>query len=1195
MDPEQDANNAVEESSTNTIVADDNDQQDLMLAAKETNRVKRSKWLVLFALLVAAGTTSYLAFRLTHQQEMDEFERDGEILAAEIIEVAHEHLRSLLQVSRSLSTAITRQALNINNNYDPTMNSMPNMTTWSTLPFWQVLAQEAQAQAGPDIVAWAPLVATEDRTAWETYAMANQNWIASSQHFFEHHQTENLQHDGHDKEAEEDEAVWEPIHPMITTLPEWELLDHEEEDEEHGEEHHHELDLFHAPLWQVGGSAVDTSGINLDLLTHPTFRRLIGEMLETRQPVLSEAINVAFLDPHYHNDEEGEDGHDHRRRFVEEDEEEHHDDEDNDEEDHEHEDDHQEDHEEHELDADHDVHEPHAFMLYPVFSDLEGGSILSGFVITVFPMGLMFQSQGLIRKMVAVLSDSCGYDYTYVLELHGAQYLKHIDLHDHHFDHLGVHAELNIAAANSLGDRDDLIHDDDSHGHEEYEEGKCTFSFNIFPSKELEDEYLTLTPVVYALVVFAIFMFTILVFKLYDYLVESRQQKVLRTAKNANTIVRSLFPQDVQDRLMKDAEKQAAQTSANERAKINSRSATSKVDDFLDNNEDNDDDVADGNPYDTPAIAYLYPAVSVMMGDLKGFTSWSSVRDPSQVFYLLETVYHAFDIIAKRRRIFKVETIGDSYVACAGVPEARKDHAVAICRFAWECNHQMNIIVKKLESTLGEGTAQLQMRFGIHSGPIVAGVLRGEKARFQLFGDTINTASRLESNGQGGRIHVSEETANLLMAAGKNSWVTPRDGTITVKGKAAPMQTYWVKLSADSVNGSSETRSTISSNEYPKVTDCSSNLVNQNVDMIIGLLKKIAASRGADNSSSEVVVDEGKFASTTNSTSFDELADVIALPKFDPEAAKRSSCMEEIELDPRVEEEVRNYVLAVESIYRNNEFHCFEHASHVAASVFRMVSLDEDKVLALRDHAQVIAGDPLTQFSCVVSALIHDVDHTGVPNAQLINENHALAVMYKNKSVAEQNSIEVGWSLLMDETYQNFRKAIYSNEEEFARFRQLVVQVVLATDIMDKQLKSERNARWEAAFNKEDTVHNPDELINRRATIVLEHFIQASDVVHTMQHWQTFRKWNERFFLECYKAYQEGRAHTDPSQNWYAGEIGFFDFYIIPLARKLTEFGDSSAGSEYLSHAQKNREQWVAHGQMIVAEMVQKVQSTKRD
>jgi class 3 adenylate cyclase len=74
-----------------------------------------------------------------------------------------------------------------------------------------------------------------------------------------------------------------------------------------------------------------------------------------------------------------------------------------------------------------------------------------------------------------------------------------------------------------------------------------------------------------------------------------------------------------------------------------------------------------------------------MFADLVGFTAWSSMREPSHVFTLLETIYSAFDKIAKRRRVFKVETIGDCYVAVAGLPEPRRDHAAAMARFAHEC------------------------------------------------------------------------------------------------------------------------------------------------------------------------------------------------------------------------------------------------------------------------------------------------------------------------------------------------------------------------------------------------------------------------------------------------------------------------------------------------------------------------------
>jgi class 3 adenylate cyclase len=150
-----------------------------------------------------------------------------------------------------------------------------------------------------------------------------------------------------------------------------------------------------------------------------------------------------------------------------------------------------------------------------------------------------------------------------------------------------------------------------------------------------------------------------------------------------------------------------------------------------------------------------------------------------QVFILLETLYRAFDDIAKRRRVFKVETIGDCYVAVTGLPDPRKDHAVAMARFSRDCMTRMRSLCKQLEVTLGPDTGDLAMRMGIHSGPVTAGVLRGERSRFQLFGDTMNTAARMEHTGLRDKIQVSQETADLLIAAGKSSWLSKReDGTL---------------------------------------------------------------------------------------------------------------------------------------------------------------------------------------------------------------------------------------------------------------------------------------------------------------------------------------------------------------------------------------------------------------------------------
>lgn len=232
-----------------------------------------------------------------------------------------------------------------------------------------------------------------------------------------------------------------------------------------------------------------------------------------------------------------------------------------------------------------------------------------------------------------------------------------------------------------------------------------------------------------------------------------------------------------------------------------------------------------------------------------------------------------------------------------------------------------------------------------------------------------------------------------------------------------------------------------------------------------------------------------------------------------------------------------------------------------------------------------IASDPLTQFTMVLSALVHDVDHPGVSNVQLVKEKTALAELYHNKSVAEQNSVDKTWILLMEGDYPHLRKAIYKTEDEFIRFRSVLVNTVMATDIMDKELSAARKARWEKAFNSELN-EDPVTASNRKATIVLEHLIQASDVAHTMQHWHIYRKWNERLYNEMYKACRNNRADSDPTDGWYKGELGFYDFYIIPLAKKLKECGVFGVSSdEYLNYAEQNRREWELNGKAVVKSM----------
>lgn len=246
---------------------------------------------------------------------------------------------------------------------------------------------------------------------------------------------------------------------------------------------------------------------------------------------------------------------------------------------------------------------------------------------------------------------------------------------------------------------------------------------------------------------------------------------------------------------------------------------------------------------------------------------------------------------------------------------------------------------------------------------------------------------------------------------------------------------------------------------------------------------------------------------------------------------------------------------------------------------------------SVHDHTYGIASDPLTRFSIIVAALVHDVDHSGFSNDVIVKEQWPLAATYQGRSVAEQNSFDISWSLLMEPAYSNLRHAIYTTDSEFKRFRQLLINSVMATDIVNKDLKQLRNERWRKAF---DTSSHLTAGHDVKATIVIEHLIQASDVAHTMQHWTVYRKWNEKFFHECYNAFKQGKVDQDPAESWYQGELGFFDFYIIPLAKKLKECGVFGVSSdEYLSYALQNREEWEQRGQQVVAQMMEKRRKIK--
>ena len=149
-------------------------------------------------------------------------------------------------------------------------------------------------------------------------------------------------------------------------------------------------------------------------------------------------------------------------------------------------------------------------------------------------------------------------------------------------------------------------------------------------------------------------------------------------------------------------------------------------------------------------------------------------------------------------------------------------------------------------------------------------------------------------------------------------------------------------------------------------------------------------------------------------------------------------------------------------------------------------------------------------------------------------------------------------------------------------------------------MKELRNKRWDKAFHREASENRVisdssiEEDRHTKATIVIEHIIQASDVAHTMQHWHIYQKWNERLFEEMFSAFECGRSDKNPVDFWYKGELWFFDNYVIPLAKKLEEcnvFGVAS--DECLNYAEANRNEWSVKGEECVQQMIERYHKRK--
>jgi len=179
-----------------------------------------------------------------------------------------------------------------------------------------------------------------------------------------------------------------------------------------------------------------------------------------------------------------------------------------------------------------------------------------------------------------------------------------------------------------------------------------------------------------------------------------------------------------------------------------------------------------------PTIADGFQNASILFADLAGFTPVSQKLTPDELVKMLDAIFSRFDELVDEYRLEKIKTIGDEYMVASGIPIPRDDHAQALADFALA----MRDSLAEYSETNG---VDLRMRIGINSGPVVAGVIGKRRFLYDLWGDSVNTASRMESHGIPGEIQLTEATRDLL--DGHFSFIDR--GIIDIKGKG-PMQTY---------------------------------------------------------------------------------------------------------------------------------------------------------------------------------------------------------------------------------------------------------------------------------------------------------------------------------------------------------------------------------------------------------------------
>jgi guanylate cyclase soluble subunit beta len=632
------------------------------------------------------------------------------------------------------------------------------------------------------------------------------------------------------------------------------------------------------------------------------------------------------------------------------------------------------------------------------------------------------------------------------------------------------------------------------------------------------------------------------------------------------------------------------------------------------------DDLRDGKT----AEPKHYEDVTLFFSDIQGFTNICDQVDPWAVIDLLNQLYTVMDHLASHFNLYKVETIGDAYMCCSGLPVPDKHHAENIANFAIAVVEAVKLVKSPVDGS------PIQLRVGIHTGSCTAGVVGTLTPHFCLFGDMVNTTARHESTGEAGKVQCSSVLFGRLKHFSENEDVqyrfTPR-GLVDMKGKGNAY-TYWLE-------GGTEHNPDVNPKAIQVLVQEVGGVLAKRTWKMRRYFRRNGAMRGINDSMSDTSGTTASSAGTLSSgysggsTSDDEVGD-----DDDCDEPEYYSERDLDELDELIEEkkeegsepttawssssespqeDKKDPLPAVESQWPTISWKKSSTRTGLVSRVHEILSslltncigsagnleeldrqlydfinkLSEEyrndnrfhsfrrachivlSVKYLTEWAGGFEDEPWNCFVVVFAALVAGLKHQGVSNAQLKLENHALSQMYGQIGVyQERHSAEMALDILSE----NFQKLYDAILRACPEFLQLVENAVLAMDRPSMELRMNKSmvgALTVPAKGNRQQFQTTD--------VRLELLMTVAEISHFTQHFDTFLDWNKLEFQEAMAASTEQRG-VDPRQSWFELQIEFFKDTVLPLVDLCEMVVPKSCGLR--EGAERNLEKWELGGQL---------------